>query len=85
MFWAFAVVRWPDAARRKSEKAAYHKGFEVRFVMPDAASAKRVRTLLLRQGFKPGALYRKRSQVVQPVYGRAAVEWFIQADDALKG
>lgn len=70
-------VRVADLARRKERGAmVYKKGNEVRIIVRTEAELARVQDLLRRVGFKPGKPFRKAHQWAQPVYGKAAVEWF---------
>lgn len=69
-------MRSRDPARSDALKSAYHKGHEVRLVVASPKEARRIRRWLYEVGFKPGAPFGKHGRVVQPVYGREAVEWF---------
>lgn len=71
--------------RQKSEERyrdlgydVYKKGSEVRLVLASAAAVKEVQALLREVGLNPGKPFRKHSRYVQPIYGAASVEWFLQ-------
>jgi uncharacterized membrane protein affecting hemolysin expression len=36
-----------------------------------------IRRLLEQLGFKPGKPFQKKRQIIQPIYGKEAVEWFL--------
>jgi len=75
-------VRVANLARRKELGAmVYKKGYEVRIIVTTEAELSPLQDLVRRAGFKPGKPFRKAHQWAQPVYGKAAVEWF-QADSA---
>lgn len=68
-------ARVADLEKRKQlGSAAYKKGYEVRFVVGTKEELARVRRLLKAAGFDPGKPFLKHTKLVQPVYGRAAVE-----------
>src|SRR5947199_9232653 len=68
--------RTPNPKRRKNEKGAYKKGFEIRLVATDEDDLAHLRRLLIDAGFKPGKSYPKHAQMIQPVYGADAVARF---------
>ncbi len=72
-------LRMADPARRAQEGEQYHKGYEVRIILYTAEELALVRTLILDAGLKPGRPYKRRGDIVQPVYGRKAVERFVIA------
>ena len=73
-------IRMPKATRRAGEGHRYRKGYEIRFYAADFASAEEIRNLLAAAHIKAGAPYLKhRRRVIQPVYGRAAVETILGA------
>ena len=79
--WFFrrnGVVRWPDMERRKRENQAYKKGYEVRLIANSHGELETIRQLLEELGFKPGAAFVKRTQFVQPLYGRRPVARFLK-------
>lgn len=55
----------------------YKKGYEVRLVANSKEELEDMRQLLQQSGFKPGKPYKKHFQFVQPVYGKLAVDWFV--------
>lgn len=70
-------VRSADLAKRKERGSErYKKGYEVRFVLDTESELKDVRRLLKAAGYKPGKPFEKHAKIVQPVYGRVAVEAF---------
>lgn len=62
---------------RKEQSAKYKKGSEVRLVAQTESELKLIRHWLEQVGFKPGKPFRKHSRLVQPIYGKAAVDWFL--------
>lgn len=78
LFARTGYVRRCDAARRELDGRSYKKGYEVRFLLVSERQVQEARRLLCAAGLQPGKVFRKHSRYVQPVYGRAAVEWFIR-------
>ena len=70
-------IRRYDPDRRAREGQGYKKGYEVRFVLASEEDLPVVRRLLTAAKLRPGKPFRKHQRYVQPVYGRAAVEWFV--------
>ena len=71
-------VREPDLAHRKKVGCrSYKKGWEVRLTLKTRAELAEARRLLRLVGFSPGRPFDKADQVIQPVYGRLAVEQFL--------
>ena len=70
-------VRVVDRARRKEIGPLYKKGYEVRLVVKTRDELLEVRRLLRAVGFTPAATFRKHNRIVQPIYGKAAAEWFL--------
>jgi len=68
--------RVPNKKRRKRKKRCYKKGYEIRFVANNRKELSKIRSLLRMTGFKRGGPYKKRSQFVQPVYGKNFYEKF---------
>ena len=58
---------------RKERGKMYHKGYEVRFVLGSTDEVSEVEKLILDAGLRPGKVFVKNTQYVQPVYGRDAV------------
>ena len=77
IFQRNGYIRVPSEARRKMGRQAYKKGYEVRLVAKDAEELLSIRLALTQIGFKPGKPFAKRSQTIQPVYGKKVVEFFI--------
>jgi len=70
-------VRVADLERRKElSSKRYKKGYEVRIIVMGQEELTRVRELVKQAGFRPGRPFRKALRWAQPVYGKAAVEWF---------
>ena len=70
-------IRRCDSQRRAREGRGYKKGYEVRFVVDSEDELQVVRRLLTAAKLRPGKPFRKHQRMVQPVYGRATVEWFV--------
>ena len=70
-------VRLVNEKRREQEGQKYKKGYEVRLVAHSEEELKNMRQLLLHVGFKAGKSYKKCRQIIQPIYGKTAVEWFL--------
>lgn len=62
--------RVPDEDSRQEKKAAYKKGYEIRFVARDYKEYLEIRKLLKALGFEPGKAFFKGTQRVIPVYGK---------------
>ena len=71
-------IRRYDPQRRAREGQGYKKGYEVRFVLDSEAALQEVRRLLTAAKLRPGKPFRKYHHFVQPVYGRATMEWFVE-------
>jgi hypothetical protein len=69
-------VRFPRESSAGSGTPS-KKGWEIRWVAYDWDEAHRIREFVLMVGLKPGRPYVKHVQIVQPVYGRVAVEMFL--------
>ena len=76
-------IRRCDPQRRAREGERYKKGYEVRFVLDSEDALRVVRRLLTAAKLQPGKPFRKHQRIVQPVYGRTTVEWFL--DQLSKG
>lgn len=76
-------VRRPDPARRSGEKGhTYKKGWEVRFTARSEAEIAEIRELVVAAGFAPARPFFKGHQLIQPVYGMAAVQAYLAARQA---
>ncbi|MFF2141312.1 hypothetical protein [Kitasatospora sp. NPDC058190] len=76
-------VRRPDPARRSGEKGhTYKKGWEVRFTARSEAEIAEIRDLVVAAGFAPARPFFKGHQLIQPVYGIAAVQAYLAARQA---
>ncbi|MEV7772634.1 hypothetical protein [Kitasatospora sp. NPDC086791] len=76
-------VRRPDPARRSGEKGhTYKKGWEVRFTARSEAEIAEIRDLVVAAGFAPARPFFKGHQLIQPVYGMAAVQAYLDARQA---
>jgi len=70
--------RMPDIKRREAEgSASYRKGYEVRLPCDSKAEAGRVVKMIQAVGLNPGKPFAKGSGFAVPIYGFAAVEWFV--------
>src|SRR5688572_16940198 len=79
LLWFFSrngCVRNPQPKRLEEGYRLYKKGWEVRIVVENAAELAEVRQLLAAVGLTPGSAYAKGPRIVQPVYGKEAVERF---------
>jgi len=77
LFERSGYVRVPNLGRRRELAGRYKKGYEVRLVLTDQKELSYARGLLRAMGFVPGAPFRHAGGCwAQPVYGRAAVQWF---------
>jgi len=76
-FYRNGYVRRLDPERRRESPRAYKKGDEVRLVATSQRELREIRRLLRAAGFEPGRAFRKGRQYRQPLYGRAAVEEFL--------
>lgn len=70
-------VRVVNKARRKQMGRNYKKGYEVRLVVKTPRELAQIRQLLRQVGFAAGQPFQKHRRIVQPIYGKAAVEWFL--------
>lgn len=85
LFATSGYVRLPDPAKKKERERAgsrYRKGYEVRLVVDTMGEVELARELIRLVGFKPGRSFAKHRRLVQPVYGRAATEWFLEGQAA---
>lgn len=69
-------MRVPDLEKRRQLRATYKKGWEVRLVLASKTELEEARHLLMMEGYRLGRPFAKHSRWVQPVYGKAAVEFF---------
>jgi hypothetical protein len=72
-------VRLPSRDRRAAEGHQYKKGYEARFVANSAAELQAIRRLLKAAGFSVANPFTHCKQWRQPLYGREAVERFLNA------
>ncbi|WP_431678791.1 hypothetical protein [Kitasatospora sp. KL5] len=78
-------VRRPDLARRNSADGhTYKKGWEVRFTARTEAEITEIRDLVTAAGFAPARPFFKGHQLIQPVYGIAAVQAYLAAREAFE-
>jgi uncharacterized membrane protein affecting hemolysin expression len=71
-------VRMADKKRiNELGRQRYKKGYEVRLVATNEDELVEIRRLLEQLGFKPGKPFQKKRQIIQPIYGKEAVEWFL--------
>ncbi len=78
-FQRHGYVRVADLGIREELGRKYKKGYEVRLVAVSRREVAWLRRLLKQVGFKPGKPFQKHSRIVQPIYGRVAVEWFLSS------
>jgi hypothetical protein len=72
-------VRMPQRDRLKEGYRSYKKGWEVRFVVNDERELAELRLLIEGLELVPGNPYNKGARIVQPVYGKQAVELFAKS------
>ncbi|GAA2745454.1 hypothetical protein GCM10010440_33310 [Kitasatospora cinereorecta] len=78
-------VRRPDPNRRGGEDGrAYKKGWEVRFTARTEQEIAEIRDLVVAAGFAPARPFFKGQQLIQPVYGIAAVQAYLAAREAVE-
>lgn len=70
LFQRNGYYRVPDEDRRQEKKAAYKKGYEIRFVAQNYKEYLEIRKLLKTLGYLPGKAFMKGAQRVIPVYGK---------------
>ncbi|KQV11708.1 MULTISPECIES: hypothetical protein [unclassified Kitasatospora] len=76
-------VRQPDLARRSGDDGhMYKKGWEVRFTARTEEEIAEIRDLVIAAGFAPARPFFKGNQLIQPVYGIAAVHAYLEAREA---
>ena len=71
------VRRFAADKRSRLGPATYKKGFEVRLIVASQEALREVRHLLGAAHLRAGKPYRKHSRLVQPVYGKDALDWFL--------
>lgn len=87
LVWYFqrnGCVRVVDEERRQKLGQKYKKGYEVRLVANSEDELQEIQRLISKAGFWLAKPYRKRSQIVQPIYGKATVDWFLEQSDRKK-
>lgn len=72
-------VRIPDKERR-AISVEYKKGWEVRLIIITVTELIVIRRWLGHVGLKPGKPYRRHSRIIQPIYGKAAIKWFLSEE-----
>lgn len=77
-FVSCGYLRQVDPVRRANDGQLYKKGWEVRFTLETIVEAQTVRDLVLDTGLRPGKVYPKHRRYLLPIYGREAVEWFLE-------
>jgi hypothetical protein len=75
LFRQRGFVRIADEERRLQDPK-YKKGCEVRLMARTESELLQIQHWLIEVGFKPGKPYRNNSRLIQPIYGKDAVEWF---------
>lgn len=71
------VRRFAADERQRLGSSQYKKGFEVRLLFGTQDQLREARRLLEALGLRAGKPYRKHSRLVQPVYGKPALDWFL--------
>ena len=71
-------VRRPDPNRQIEGWKKYKKGWEVRILAEDSDDLESLQNVLKELGFNPKRPFLKRDQFVQPIYGRQAVERYLE-------
>lgn len=69
-------LRFPDEKLRKKMGENYKKGYEVRLAANDKKELSEIKNLLRKAGFKYGKPFQKSNRLIQPIYGKDAVEKF---------
>jgi hypothetical protein len=77
LFRRSGYVRALSDERKAAEGNGYKKGFEVRLSLQTTGELAEAQAALEALGMRPGKPFHKHSRIVQPVYGKNAVEWFI--------
>lgn len=72
-FYDGSCVRRPNYSRIKKERKTYHKGYELRFSVPDEKSLALLEKALDRLKIPSGSPYEKGNFWVLPVYSEARV------------
>ena len=75
-FRQHGYARVSNKKRKKELGQNYKKGYEVRLVATTRTELRQIRQWLRQAGFKAGKPFQKGTRIVQPVYGKATVEWF---------
>lgn len=81
LVWLFrrnGYIRWQDEEQLKRGHRVYKKGHELRFVADDAEELELIQDLLRQVGLEPGRPFAKGRQFRQPVYGKRAVDSFLE-------
>lgn len=85
LFQRGGCVRVADKARRTEKGLRYSKSYEVRLVVKTRAELLQVRELVRQVGFTPATTFLKHNRIVQPIYGKSAVEWFLTTSGEAMG
>jgi len=70
-------LRHPNPDRRKAESQSYKMGYEIRLVANSKCELTILRRTIRDAGLKPGKPFAKVNRWVQPIYGRHAMERFL--------
>lgn len=62
--------------KRKKQSASYKKGWEVRLITTNEAELTMIRGWIEHVGLKPGKPYLNKTRMIQPIYGKVALDWF---------
>ncbi|MDX9719673.1 MAG: hypothetical protein RBU37_02930 [Myxococcota bacterium] len=71
-------IRTLDEEARARLGSRYKKGYEVRLLAGDDDDLQLIRSLIQRVGLKVARPFKKRDRWVQPLYGKQAVDWFLE-------
>jgi len=78
LFRRNGYTRAPRDERRRELGRKYKKGWEVRLVLKTQEELDEVRGLLAQAGLKAAKPFKKSKRWAQPIYGKEAVELFLQ-------
>jgi hypothetical protein len=85
LFLRNGYVRSPSETRRDREGREYKKGYEVRLVLNTREELAQARRLLAQAGLRAGRPFAKHRRIVQPIYGREALERFLEVRKKARG
>lgn len=71
-------MRIPNFERRKAESRTYKMGYEIRLAISTKRELAELRRMIRAAGLKPGKPFAKETLTIQPIYGRQAMDRFMQ-------